>query len=116
MHPERLPADLLEVALLGINLPGTADTNQAIMQAVATIRGWRPQLRLEGALATLPVPRCSSGEPTTRWRVPTSAANSPPECPDARITVIPDAGHIPHLDQPEPVAAALNDFLDQPPH
>jgi pimeloyl-ACP methyl ester carboxylesterase len=35
--------------------------------------------------------------------------------PDARISVIPDAGHIPHLDQPELVAAALNDFLSQPP-
>jgi len=116
MHPERIPADLLEVALLGINLPGTADTNQAIMQAVATIRGWRPQLRLESALATLPVPTlfiCGDHDPLAG---PDVGRDLTTRMPDARITVIPDAGHIPHLDQPEPVAAALNEFLAQPPH
>jgi|tagenome__1003787_1003787.scaffolds.fasta_scaffold20473930_2 pimeloyl-ACP methyl ester carboxylesterase len=34
--------------------------------------------------------------------------------PDARISPIPDAGHIPHLDQPGPVAAVLNEFLRRP--
>ena len=116
VHPERVPADLLEVALLGINLPGTADTNQAIMQAVATIRGWRPQLRLEGALATLSVPTlfiCGDHDPLAG---PDVGRDLTTRMPDARLTVIPDAGHIPHLDQPEPVAAALNEFLAQPPH
>ena len=55
-HPERVAADLLDVALLGINLPGTADPNRAILQAVATIRGWRPEPRLDHALAALAVP------------------------------------------------------------
>src|SRR6478736_1542052 len=112
-HPERVPADLLEVALLGINLPGTADTNQAIMQAVATIRGWRPQLRLESALATLPVPTlfiCGDHDPLAG---PDVGRDLTTRMPDARIIVIPDAGHIPHLDQPDAVATALNQFLEQ---
>ena len=116
VHPERVPDDLLEVALLGINLPGTADTNQAIMQAVATLRGWRPQLRLEGALATLPVPTLLIWGDHDPLAGPDVGRDLTTRMPDARITVIPDAGHIPHLDQPEPVAAALNDFLSQPPH
>ena len=33
--------------------------------------------------------------------------------PDAHIIVIPDAGHIPHLDQPEAVATTLNQYLGQ---
>lgn len=114
MHPERIPDDLLEVALLGSNLPGTADTNQAIMQAVATIRGWRPQLRLETALTQLSVPTlfiCGDHDPVAG---PDVARNLITRMPDARLTVIPDAGHIPHLDQPEGVAAALNDFLGHP--
>ena len=116
VHPERIPADLLEVALLGINLPGTADTNRAIMQAVATIRGWRPQMRLEEALATLQVPTlfiCGDHDPLAG---PDVGLDLTTRMPDARITVISDAGHIPHLDQPEPVADALNDFLGQPLH
>ena len=116
VHAERVPADLLEVALLGINLPGTADTNQAIMQAVATIRGWRPQLRLEGALATLSVPTLFIWGDHDPLAGPDVGRDLTTRMPDARLTVIPDAGHIPHLDQPEPVAAALNEFLAQPPH
>ena len=116
VHPERVPADLLEVALLGINLPGTADTNRAIMQAVATIRGWRPQLRLEGDLATLAVPTLLIWGEHDPLAGPDVGRDLTSRMPDARITVIPDAGHIPHLDQPEPVAAALNDFLCQPLH
>jgi pimeloyl-ACP methyl ester carboxylesterase len=30
---------------------------------------------------------------------------------DAKLTVIEDAGHIPHIDQPDVVAAAVNGFL-----
>jgi pimeloyl-ACP methyl ester carboxylesterase len=31
--------------------------------------------------------------------------------PNAQVAIIPDAGHLPHLDQPDAVAAALNTFL-----
>jgi pimeloyl-ACP methyl ester carboxylesterase len=34
--------------------------------------------------------------------------------PDAKVTTIEDAGHIPHLDQPDAAAAAINGFLRQP--
>jgi pimeloyl-ACP methyl ester carboxylesterase len=113
VHPERVPADLLDVALLGINLPGTADTNQAIMQAVATIRGWRPQLRLDDALAALAVPTLFVCGEHDSLCPPEIARELTTRMPDAHITVIPDAGHIPHLDQPEAVATALNQFLEQ---
>ena len=84
------------------------------MQAVATIRGWRPQLRLETALTQLSVPTlfiCGDHDPVAG---PDVARDLITRMPDARLTVIPDAGHIPHLDQPEGVAAALNDFLGHP--
>jgi len=32
----------------------------------------------------------------------------------AQVAVIEDAGHIPHIDQPDTVATAINRFLDQP--
>ena len=113
VHPERVADDLLDVALLGINLPGTADTNRAILQAVATIRGWRPELRLEDALAALAVPTLFVIGEHDSLCPPDIARELTTRMPDARITVTPDAGHIPHLDQPEPVATALNQFLGQ---
>jgi pimeloyl-ACP methyl ester carboxylesterase len=84
------------------------------MQAVATIRGWRPQLRMEAALVTLPASTlfiCGDHDPLAS---PDVARQLSTGMPDAHLTVIPDAGHIPHLDQPEPVAAALNEFLSHP--
>jgi pimeloyl-ACP methyl ester carboxylesterase len=112
-HPERVAADLLDVALLGINLPGTADTNRAILQAVATIRGWRPELRLDDALAAVTMPTLFVCGEHDSLCPPDIARELTTRMPDAHITVIPDAGHIPHLDQPEPVATALNQFLGQ---
>jgi pimeloyl-ACP methyl ester carboxylesterase len=32
----------------------------------------------------------------------------------AKLTLVEDAGHIPHLDQPGPMAAEVNRFLRQP--
>jgi pimeloyl-ACP methyl ester carboxylesterase len=112
-HPERIAADLLDVALLGINLPGKADTNRAILQAVATIRGWRPELRLDDALAALTVPTLFVCGEHDSLCPPNIARELTTRMPDVHITVIPDAGHIPHLDQPQPVATALNQFLSQ---
>jgi pimeloyl-ACP methyl ester carboxylesterase len=112
-HPERIAADLLDVALLGINLPGKADTNRAILQAVATIRGWRPELRLDDALAALTVPTLFVRGEHDSLCPPNIARELTTRMPDVHITVIPDAGHIPHLDQPQPVATALNQFLSQ---
>ena len=72
VRPDRLSADLLAVALAGINLPGTAETNRAILRAVATLRGWRPDMRLDDALAALQVPTlfvwgsCASRHPKER--------------------------------------------------
>ena len=33
---------------------------------------------------------------------------------DAKLTVIEDAGHIPHIDQPDAVTTAISEFLHQP--
>ena len=111
MHPDRLPADLLEVALAGINLPGTAETNRAILQAVATLRGWRPEMRLDDALAALEVPTLFAWGDRDQLARADVARDLARRMKDAQLTVIEDAGHIPHIDQPDAVAAAINGFL-----
>lgn len=111
VHPDRLPADLLNVALAGLNLPGTAETNRAILQAVATLRGWRREMRLDDALAALEVPTLfvwGAGDQLARADVASDLAR---RMRNAQLTVIEDAGHIPHLEQPDAVAAAISQFL-----
>jgi pimeloyl-ACP methyl ester carboxylesterase len=114
VHPDRLPTDLLEVALAGINLPGTADTNRAILQAVATHRGWRPELRLDDALAELGVPTLFVWGANDQVAPPDVARGLARRMSDAKLTVIDDAGHIAHIDQPAAAATAINEFVRPP--
>lgn len=114
VHADRLPTDLLDVALAGINLPGTAETNRAILQAVATLRGWRPEMRLDDTLAALQVPTLFVWGANDQVAPPDIARDLTQRMPDAKLTVIDGAGHIPHLDQPAAVAQAVNGFLHQP--
>jgi pimeloyl-ACP methyl ester carboxylesterase len=111
VHPDRLPVDLLEVALAGINLPGTAETNRAILQAVATLRGWRPEMRLDDTLAALEVPTLFAWGASDQLARADVARDLARRMSNAQLTVIEDAGHIPHIDQPDAVAAAINGFL-----
>ena len=116
VHPERVATDLLDVALVGINLPGTAETNRAILQAVATVRGWRREMRLDDALASLAVPtRFVWGDRDQLCNASVAQA-CVARMSAASLHVIADAGHIPHLDQPDAVAAVINDFLVGPTH
>jgi pimeloyl-ACP methyl ester carboxylesterase len=114
VHPDRLPTDLLEVALAGINLPGTSETNRAILQAVATLRGWRPEMRLDDTLAALELPTLFVWGEKDQLAPADVARDLTHRMPYAHLAVIPDAGHIPHIDQPDAVAATINGFLHQP--
>jgi pimeloyl-ACP methyl ester carboxylesterase len=111
VHPDRVPTDLLKVALAGINLPGTAETNRAILRAVATLRGWRPEMRLDDALAALEVPTLFVWGASDQLARPDVGRDLVRRMRNAQLTVIEDAGHIPHLDQPAAVALAISQFL-----
>ena len=111
MHPDRLATDLLEVALAGINLPGTAETNRAILQNVATFRGWRPETRLNDPLAALKVPTLFVWGAKDQLASANVGRDLAKRMTDAQLIVIEDAGHIPHIDQPDAVATAINGFL-----
>ena len=113
MHPDRLPTDLLEVALAGINLPGTAETNRAILQNVVTIRGWRPEMRLDDRLAAVELPTLFVWGAKDQMAPADVARDLAERMSDAKLAVIEDAGHIPHIDQPAAVATAINGFLRQ---
>jgi pimeloyl-ACP methyl ester carboxylesterase len=114
VHPDRLPTDLLEVALAGINLPGTADTNQAILQNVATIRGWRPEMRLDDTLAAVETPTMFVWGAKDQLAPADVGRHLAERMSSAQVAVIDDAGHIPHIDQPDAVTTAINRFLHQP--
>ena len=110
-HPDRLPMDLLEVAAAGGVLPGTALTARTTLNAIANFRGQRPELMMLEDMARLEVPtRFVWGDHDSVLSF-AYGEDLVGRMRDARLTLIEDAGHMPQLDQPGAVAAALNSYI-----
>ncbi len=110
-HPEALPVDVLEVALAGGTLPGADRAAFTMLRTVLTLRGWRDHLMLHHDMALLQVPTLFVWGAADAFEPPTSGHEIAARMPDARIEVIREAGHVPYLDQPDAVAAAITGFL-----
>lgn len=108
-HPERIPLDLLEVALAGSALPGTALTSRTMLHAFLTLHGLRESLWMGEDMARLEIPMSFVWGDQDRFAPPKIGKELAGRMNDAHITVIPDAGHVPHLDQPEAVAAVVRE-------
>jgi pimeloyl-ACP methyl ester carboxylesterase len=110
-HPERIPTDVLEVALAGMGIPGTSHATQTMLHAVTTLGGLRPELQMQDRMATLQVPTLFTWGEDDRIAAPSIGDDLAARMSDAKFTVIEDAGHIPHIDQPAAVAEAINRSL-----
>ena len=108
-HPERLPLDLLEVALAGSALPGTALTSRTMLHAFLTLRGLRETMWMGEEMTRLDVPTRFVWGDQDRFAPPSIGKELAEQISDAHITVIADAGHVPQLDQPEAVAAVVRE-------
>ncbi len=114
-HPEKVPLDVLEVARAGMTLiPGAGLTSYTILRTVTNLRGWRPRLMMRDDLAHLPVPTLFVWGDADAFVLPSSGEDMAARMPEAHIEIIPDAGHLPWLDRPDAVAAAITDFLVRP--
>jgi pimeloyl-ACP methyl ester carboxylesterase len=111
-HPERLPDPLVDLLSAGARLRGV---EQAALEerraAVPALGAARLTYALRGELGGLRLPvlvawgerdRCP-----VRWGEELCAA-----LPDARLEVVPDAGHLVWLDEPQATAGLLGGFLD----
>jgi pimeloyl-ACP methyl ester carboxylesterase len=111
-HPERLPEPLVDLLSAGARLRGVERAalgeRRAAVPALGAprlthaLRGELGGLRLPVLLAWGERERCPR-----RWAEELCAA-----LPDARLEVVPDAGHLPWLDEPQATAGLLGGFLD----
>lgn len=103
-HPETVPLDLLEMAIAAAAIPGADRTAYTMLRAVSTLHGWRRQLMMRDDLAKLTVPTLFLWGDKDAFAPPSSGQDMAARMRNARIEVIPDAGHLPHLDRPDTVA------------
>lgn len=113
-HPERVPRDFLEIAVAASALPGAGDAATTMLRVVTTLRGWRPALDLREDATGLAVPTQFAWGDADAFAPPVRGQAIAAQMPDARFDVLPETGHLPHLDAPEEVATALNAFLSRP--
>ncbi len=110
-HPERISDEALLLAARVRTRPGWDVTMRSMTNAVANLRGWRPELSIREATATLRAPTLFAWGDEDSFAPPSSGEELAARMRSARVEVIDDAGHIPMLDQPEAVAAAVTRFF-----
>lgn len=115
-HPEDVPVEMLELDVANSELPGVDLSAYSLLRAGTTLRGIRKHLLVRDELAGLDVPSLFLWGESDAFAPPESGAEIAARMSNARFERLPDTGHLPHVERPETVAAAVAGFLsaDQP--
>jgi pimeloyl-ACP methyl ester carboxylesterase len=112
-HPERIPASFLEIQLAGGALPGTALATRTMLQAVTSLAGLRPGLWIGEDIVRLEVPSLFVWGAEDGVAPPSIGAHYSRRMREAKLNIVDDAGHMPHVDEPRAVAAIVHSFLGE---
>jgi pimeloyl-ACP methyl ester carboxylesterase len=80
-----------------------------MLHSVVTLRGLRESMWMGEDMTRLDVPTRFVWGDQDRLAPPSTGKELAERMSDGHVTVIPDAGHLPHLDQPECVAAVVRE-------
>lgn len=85
-----------------------------MLRASIGLRGFRRRYLVGEDLAALEIPTLIAwGEQDTGFYPPSLGQEIATKMADGEFVLVPDAGHIPWIDQPEIVATAVIHFLDK---
>lgn len=106
-HPGRLPQSFLEIALAARKLPGADIAAYSMLRCVLDLGGWRPEMSIRDRVSTLALPTDFIWGELDAFAPPSSGAELAAIMPDARMRIVTNAGHLPHLDEPDVTAKAI---------
>jgi pimeloyl-ACP methyl ester carboxylesterase len=112
-HPERVPRDFLEIMVHAMALPDVDRSAYSLLRACTTLRGFRPELMLRDDMARLTVPALFLWGDADAFAPPSSGQDVVARMTNARVEILPDTGHLPHVDQPDAVAATIIKFTSR---
>jgi len=110
-HAEDVPLELLEMSVAAGALPGVNRASYTMLRAVTTLRGFRRSLMMREELGRLDVRTLFLWGDRDAFAPPSSGRDMAARMPAAAIEVIPETGHLPHLERPNTVATAIIRFL-----
>jgi pimeloyl-ACP methyl ester carboxylesterase len=106
-HPEAQPVDFLQNDFDAWALNGAAQSGYAMMRSSSTLRGLRSDMLIAKELPSLSCPTLFLWGDADSFAPPARGQEVADTMPDARVQVVSDAGHSPHLDQPAIIAQGL---------
>ena len=112
-HPEALPVDFLQNDIDAWALDGAAQSGYTMMRSISTLRGLRSDMLIAKELPSLSCPTLFLWGDADSFAPPALEQRVADTMPDARVQVVPDAGHSPHLDQPAIIAEAVETFTKE---
>ena len=83
------------------------------MRSISTLRGLRSDMLIAKELPSLSCPTLFLWGDADSFAPPALEQRVADTMPDARVQVVPDAGHSPHLDQPAIIAEAVETFTKE---
>jgi pimeloyl-ACP methyl ester carboxylesterase len=110
-HPERIPVDALSIAVVASRKEGWHVMARSMLRACLDVGGWRPALSLREVMRRLETPTLFAWGDCDAFAPPSSGQELAGQMRAAKFDVLEDAGHLPQLDQPEALAAAITRFL-----
>jgi pimeloyl-ACP methyl ester carboxylesterase len=112
-HPERVSDEQLAVEFAAGRLPDFALTSHTMLRAATSFRGWRRRYSIRDHLSALYVPTLIAwGSEDTAFSPPELGREIASKMPNGRFELLPDAGHLPWLDEPQLVAEMVSAFLE----
>lgn len=110
-HPEDVPVELLELDIANTALPRVEQSAYSLVQAATTLRGVREDLIVRDDAARLEAPVLFLWGDADAFAPPSSGEDLATRMRNATVEVMADTGHLPHVERPDAVAAALAGFL-----
>jgi pimeloyl-ACP methyl ester carboxylesterase len=110
-HPERVPEELVELAYLNSLMPGAERSTYSLAEQTLGLRGWNRRYHLATALSQVRSPTLFIWGDRDAFGPPLLGEAACRSMPDASIVTVPDAGHLPWLDQPARCSELLEAFL-----
>jgi 2-hydroxy-6-oxonona-2,4-dienedioate hydrolase len=110
-RPETVPLEFIELDIAAQALPDAGRSAYTLLRAIGTLRGLRPEMRLDGDIARIAAPTLFAWGDRDRFAPPSAGEAVAAGMQNARVEILADTGHLPHVERPEAVAAIVNQFL-----
>ena len=107
----QLPAEFLECAHAGSVLPGAQHSWLTMLEEFLTPRGLNPKYYLREEMREIQQPTLFIWGDKDAFAPPSIGIEVSNTMLDARVAVVPEAGHLPWLDAPDRCAELIVDFL-----